>query len=243
MTNLFAKGFQLSTECKVSLQRLESFLSMNDINLIKDSEGVPSPIIASLNDPSVSVYLKNASFSWKETKPNVKLGSKGSNLLILKDISLTIHKGELVGVCGPVGCGKSSLINALLGELECVEGKIGLRSRNIAYVSQTPWILAGTFQDNILFGQPLREEWFHEVVKACALDIDFAKFPDKEHSYVEERGTNLSGGQKTRLALARAVYANADIYLLDDPLSAVDPKVGKHLFNYCICGLLRKKVY
>lgn len=145
-------------------------------------------------------------------------------------------------MCGPVGGGKSSFLNAILGELECIQGKIGLRSKNIAYVSQNPWLLAGTIRNNILFGKSYKEDWFKEVVKACSLDSDLEHFPDKENTIIGERGLELSGGQRARIALARAVYADAEIYLLDDPLAAVDPKVGKHLFRYCISGVLKKKV-
>ena len=149
--------------------------------------------------------------------------------------------GELTGICGSVGSGKSSLIHAILGEMICTKGDLDTRTKNIAYVSQSPWILSGSFKDNILFGKPFREEWFKEVVKACALDKDFAQLPDGEKTMIEERGGNLSGGQRSRISLARAVYANADVYLLDDPLSAVDTQVGSYLFKYCIKGVLRKK--
>jgi ATP-binding cassette, subfamily C (CFTR/MRP), member 4 len=230
MTNLFAKGFQMTSECNLAMKRLESFLSLPEIR--SNISEYPDTPIATMNDPKLYICLKNASFSWNSS-------SKGDALL--KNIDLKVHKGELVALCGPVGAGKSSLIHALLGEMVCVSGEIGLRNRNIAYVSQSPWIVSGTFKDNILFGKPFREDWFNEVVKACALEGDFNLLPDGERTFITERGANLSGGQRARISLARAVYSDADIYLLDDPLSAVDSQVGKHLFRYCIGGVLRKK--
>jgi ATP-binding cassette subfamily C (CFTR/MRP) protein 4 len=232
MTNLFAKGFQMTSECHLATKRLEAFFSIPDIPTSK--QDAPDPVIATANDPSLYVCIKDASFTWK-----AQTSSKED--AFLKNIHLRIHKGELVGVCGPVGSGKSSLLLSILGEMKCLKGEFGQRNKNIAYASQTPWIISGTFKDNILFGKPYREEWFQEVVKACALDKDFAQLPDGEKTFISERGANLSGGQRARISLARAVYSNADIYLLDDPLSAVDAQVGKHLFKYCICGVLRKK--
>jgi ATP-binding cassette subfamily C (CFTR/MRP) protein 4 len=158
---------------------------------------------------------------------------------------LDIEKGTVVGVCGPVGAGKSTLLNAILGEIAPMSsGTVSRRKRpySIAYASQTSWIMSGTIKENVLFGKEYDKDWFGKVVSACSLDKDLANMPDREETFIGERGVTLSGGQRARLALARAVYHDADMYLLDDPLSAVDPKVGKHIFDACIRGLLKQKV-
>ncbi|KAI8899502.1 P-loop containing nucleoside triphosphate hydrolase protein [Globomyces pollinis-pini] len=243
MTNLFSKGYQSLTECQLATSRIEKLFLLPEMT-IKAVETGPDAAIANLNDPRLTIYIKGASFSLKpeiRNKNDEKITEKDDHHYVLKNIDLVVRKGELVGVCGSVGSGKTSLLNAILGEIHLVQGVMGLRSHNIAYVSQSSWLLPSTLKENILFGRPYREEWFGEVVKACGLDSDFAQFPLKENTMVTERGSNLSGGQKSRLSLARAVYADADIYLLDDPLSAVDAKVAKHLFNYCFRGVLKKK--
>ncbi|KAJ1982361.1 hypothetical protein H4R35_000316 [Dimargaris xerosporica] len=111
----------------------------------------------------------------------------------------------------------------------------------IGYASQMAWIMAGTVRDNILFNAPYDPDWYEEVVSGCALERDFAILPQGDLTMVGEKGTNLSGGQRARICLARAIYQQADLYILDDPLSAVDPHVGRHIFDQAICGLLRNK--
>jgi ATP-binding cassette subfamily C (CFTR/MRP) protein 4 len=160
---------------------------------------------------------------------------------VLKNVSLDLKSGQLLGVCGMVGAGKSSLINAILGELEPEKGSVFVRTKQIGYVGQSPWILSGSIKENILFGKEFKQEWFESVIKNCALEEDLEQMPDRENTIVGERGVTLSGGQRARIALARAVYCDADIYLLDDPLSAVDAKVGRFIFNNCIKGILKSK--
>eukprot|EP00064_Thunnus_orientalis_P001052 superscaffoldBa00000065_g1053 len=135
---------------------------------------------------------------------------------------------------------KSSLLSAILGELSQESGVVKVKGELI-YTSQQPWILPGTIRSNILFGKELNPQKYDRVLRACALKRDMELLPGGDLAMVGDRGSNLSGGQKARVSLARAVYQDADIYLLDDPLSAVDAEVGRHLFEECICGLLRKK--
>uniref|UniRef100_A0A8C5FNE8 Multidrug resistance-associated protein 4-like n=1 Tax=Gadus morhua TaxID=8049 RepID=A0A8C5FNE8_GADMO len=139
--------------------------------------------------------------------------------------------GSLVG---------SSLLGAILGELNQESGVLKVKGR-LTYASQQPWIFPGTIRSNILFGKALIPQKYERVLQACALKKDMALLPDGDLSVIGDRGANLSGGQKARINLARAVYQDADIYLLDDPLSAVDSEVGRHLFEECICGVLKKK--
>ncbi|XP_078592465.1 ATP-binding cassette sub-family C member 5-like isoform X2 [Branchiostoma floridae x Branchiostoma japonicum] len=159
---------------------------------------------------------------------------------ILFDIDLTIPKGSLIGVCGSVGSGKSSLISAILSQMRVMAGSVAVDGR-FAYVAQQAWILNKSVQDNILFGQPFNQERYNRVVHACSLQADFKQLPDGDQTEIGERGVNISGGQKQRISLARALYADRDIYLLDDPLSAVDAHVGKHIFQQYIQTALKDK--
>jgi len=171
----------------------------------------------------------------------------------LKDITCTLEAGSLVAVVGAVGSGKSSLLSAMLGEMEPLEGaKVYLprdddldnknktavdRTNFFSYFNQTPWVINDTLRGNILFGRPFHQERYDEVVEACALLDDLAVLPAGDSTEIGERGINLSGGQKARVSLARALYSpDAKLLLLDDPLSAVDAHVGEHLFSGAISG-------
>ncbi|XP_022800440.1 multidrug resistance-associated protein 4-like isoform X3 [Stylophora pistillata] len=158
----------------------------------------------------------------------------------LDNVTFKVSSGELLGVIGAVGSGKSSLLMVILGELPLTEGSVTVKGK-VGYSSQQAWVYNGSLRQNILFGQSYDEDKFKEVTKACALDKDIELLPDGDMTLVGERGVSLSGGQRARVNLARTVYADADIYLMDDPLSAVDADVGRHLFEKCICGYLAKK--
>ncbi|KAL2917874.1 hypothetical protein HK105_202747 [Polyrhizophydium stewartii] len=158
----------------------------------------------------------------------------------LRNINLAIPRGKLVAVVGSVGSGKSSLLNALVGEMKRVKGSVTFSSR-IGYAPQQAWIQNASVKDNILFGQPLDEERYRAVIRDCSLEKDLEILADGDLTQIGERGINLSGGQKQRVNLARMVYFNADIVLLDDPLSAVDAHVGRALFDNCIQGALAGK--
>ncbi|OWK62309.1 Canalicular multispecific organic anion transporter 1 [Lonchura striata] len=160
----------------------------------------------------------------------------------LCSVTLDIMPGSLVAVVGAVGSGKSSLVSAMLGEMENIKGHINIQG-SLAYVPQQAWIQNATLKDNIIFGSELDEARYQQVLKACALLPDLELLPAGDQTEIGEKGINLSGGQKQRVSLARAVYSNADIYILDDPLSAVDAHVGKYLFEHVLGpkGLLQKK--
>ncbi|KAF6027052.1 ABCC5 [Bugula neritina] len=162
--------------------------------------------------------------------------------LTLHNISLSLRKGSLVGVCGTVGSGKSSLMQAILGLMVKESGEMAIdQSKRIAYVAQQAWSMNATVQDNIVFGQQFDRKKYQRVVEACALLSDFDQLPEGDQTEIGERGINLSGGQKQRISIARAVYSNSDIILLDDPLSAVDAHVGQHIFTHCLKDVLRNK--
>ncbi|XP_078581936.1 ATP-binding cassette sub-family C member 5-like [Branchiostoma floridae x Branchiostoma japonicum] len=158
----------------------------------------------------------------------------------LFNINLTMFKGTLLGVCGSVGAGKSSVISAILNEMRLVKGGVAVEGE-IAYVAQQAWILNATVKDNIRFGEDFNSIKYNQVIEACCLKPDFEQLPGGDLTEIGERGVNLSGGQKQRISLARALYADKDIYLLDDPLSAVDAHVGEHIFRQYIKDGLRGK--
>ncbi|GLU21199.1 hypothetical protein SLE2022_373530 [Rubroshorea leprosula] len=178
-------------------------------------------------DQAISI---SAGFSWNEdsSKPT------------LRNIGLEVRMGEKVAVCGEVGSGKSTLLAAILGEVPCVHGSIQVFGK-IAYVSQTAWIQTGTIQENILFGSPMDRQRYQETLERCSLVKDLELLTYGDLTEIGERGVNLSGGQKQRIQLARALYQNADIYLLDDPFSAVDAHTATSLFNDYIMEALAAK--
>ncbi|NXC45150.1 MRP3 protein, partial [Penelope pileata] len=210
-------------QTSVSLKRIQQFLSHDEL----DPNCVETKVIA----PGYAISVKNATFSWgKELKPS------------LKAINLLVPSGALVAIVGHVGCGKSSLVSALLGEMEKLEGEVAVKG-SIAYVPQQAWIQNATLKDNILFGQAPNEQKYQNVLEACALKTDLEVLPGGDQTEIGEKGINLSGGQRQRVSLARAAFSNADIYLLDDPLSAVDSHVAKHIFDKVIGpdGVLKGK--
>uniref|UniRef100_A0A8C5SK09 ABC-type glutathione-S-conjugate transporter n=1 Tax=Laticauda laticaudata TaxID=8630 RepID=A0A8C5SK09_LATLA len=178
-----------------------------------------------------AVKFHEASFAWNQDSD-----------VTIKDITLEIAHGSLVAIVGSVGSGKSSLISAMLGEMENIKGHINIQG-SMAYVPQQAWIQNATLKDNIIFGSSLDETRYQQVLEACALHPDLKLLPGGDLTEIGEKGINLSGGQKQRVSLARAVYSNADIYLLDDPLSAVDAHVGRHIFDKVLGpeGLLQNK--
>ncbi|XP_066459128.1 ATP-binding cassette sub-family C member 5 isoform X1 [Eleutherodactylus coqui] len=158
----------------------------------------------------------------------------------LYNIDLEIEKGKLIGICGSVGSGKTSLISAILGQMTLLEGSIAVNG-NFAYVAQQAWILNATLRDNILFGNDYEEERYNTVLNVCCLRPDLAILPNSDLTEIGERGANLSGGQRQRISLARALYSDRTIYILDDPLSALDAHVGNHIFNSAIKKHLKSR--
>ncbi|XP_051276349.1 ATP-binding cassette sub-family C member 5 [Dicentrarchus labrax] len=158
----------------------------------------------------------------------------------LHRIDLRIKKGSLVGICGGVGSGKSSLLSALLGQMTLLEGNVAV-SGGFAYVSQQAWILNHSLKENILFGNEYDQNKYNVVLEACCLLQDLAELPYGDMTEIGERGANLSGGQRQRVSLARALYSERPILLLDDPLSAVDACVGSHVFHKAIRGIAKGK--
>jgi ABC-type multidrug transport system fused ATPase/permease subunit len=231
---MFSNIISSIIEAVVSVSRLETFLNAEELQ--KDARMV---ILPGQRDgyetPSRGqdiVTIEHGEFKWNTSviEPT------------LHDINLTVKKGELLAVLGRVGDGKTSLLSCILGEMTRTEGSVLVRGE-IAYFAQNSFILSATIKENIVFGHRLDQEFYEIVLDACALRPDLAILPQGDLTEVGEKGVSLSGGQKARIALARAVYARADLYLLDDPLSAVDAHVGKHIFDHVIGphGLLKTK--
>lgn len=178
--------------------------------------------------------------STKKQPPEVDVSSTKTteNLVTaMSDVSVDFRKGELTCIIGTVGCGKSALIQAVVGELPVLSGTVQRSYNTLAYVSQDPWIMDGTVLENILMGLNWNEEWYNRVVDACGLRLDFSQFLNSDQTIVGDRGVQCSGGQRARIGLARALYRDSDVLVVDDPLSAVDAKVGRQLFNEALLDL------
>ncbi|XP_011505092.1 PREDICTED: multidrug resistance-associated protein 4-like isoform X1 [Ceratosolen solmsi marchali] len=222
MAILYPRAVGCAAEARISIKRIEKFL------LLEEVESNTKDLI--VNNDNTSILVKNVNASWSEK----------SIANTLHDINIVVPQKKLFAVVGPVGAGKSSVLKLILGELRAASGKLQLHG-SMSYASQEPWLFNGSIRSNILFGAPYDEEKYQVVTRACALVKDFEQLPHGDKSLVGERGGSLSGGQCARINLARAVYRDADIYLLDDPLSAVDTRVGKSLFEDCINGYLKDK--
>lgn len=195
-------------------------------------------------DTGVRVKLENASLTWgfhiqksKDSKAKIEEDEDDVNL---RNISLEANDGELVAIVGAVGCGKSTLLAGIMHELKVKEGKVRTNGTK-AYVEQEPFVISGTLKENILIGAEFDQKKFDKVVEVCCLEHDIKIMNKGIETEIGERGITVSGGQKARISLARAVYSDADIYLLDDPLSAVDPDVASLIFKKCINGYLKDK--
>lgn len=158
----------------------------------------------------------------------------------IKGLDLAVRRNELIAVIGSVGSGKTSLLAALAGDMRRTSGEVILGASR-AFCPQYAWIQNATVKENIVFGKEFHTQWYDEVVDACALRPDLEMLPNGDMTEIGERGITVSGGQKQRLNIARAIYFNADIVLMDDPLSAVDAHVGRHIMDNAICGLLKGK--
>lgn len=245
------------SECIVSMKRIEQFLMMPEdkdsfnqlqqqkmikTKLFGKQEQVPDVIANGLKKssgnktircdetaPNKCVHLKNVTAFWASSQAGIE------------DISFQVTSNQFCAIIGPVGSGKSTILHTILQELEIDRGELTINGV-ISYSAQEPWLFEGTVRQNILFTEEYDENRYKDVIRVCALERDLELLPYADLTIVGERGISLSGGQKARVSLARAIYRRADIYLLDDPLSAVDSVVGKHIFNNCIKDFLKEKI-
>ncbi|NWR88374.1 MRP4 protein, partial [Furnarius figulus] len=232
VTLFFPAAVERVSEAVISIRRIKNFLMLDEVSNFKPQlQG---------NNENIILHVQDLTCYW----------DKSLETPALQQVSFTVRRGELLAVIGPVGAGKSSLLSALLGELPKDKGLINVTGR-IAYVSQQPWVFSGTVRSNILFDKEYEKEKYEKVLKVCALKKDLELLANGDLTVIGDRGATLSGGQKARVNLARlvvffvsrnSVYQDADIYLLDDPLSAVDAEVGRHLFEKCICQALHQKI-
>uniref|UniRef100_A0A671X9I0 Cystic fibrosis transmembrane conductance regulator n=1 Tax=Sparus aurata TaxID=8175 RepID=A0A671X9I0_SPAAU len=247
LTRQLPGSIQMWYDTLALVKKIEEFLMKEEYRVLE------------YNLTTTELELVNVSASWdegigelfekikQENKANGHMnGDAGlffTNLYVtpvLKNISLYLEKGKMLAVAGSTGSGKSSLLMMILGELVPSEGKIR-HSGRISFSSQTSWIMPGTIQDNILFGLTYDEYRYTSVIKACQLEEDFALLPEKDKTLLLEGGVTLSGGQRARLGLARAVYKDADLYLLDAPFTHLDIVTEKEIFDKCVCKLMASK--
>ncbi|CAJ2664897.1 unnamed protein product [Trifolium pratense] len=216
LLNVMAQG-------KVSVDRIASFLKKEEIqhDVIE---------YVSKDKTEFDVVVERGRFSWDPE----------TTIPTLDEIELKVKRGMKVAICGSVGSGKTSILSGILGEIYKQSGNVKI-SGTKAYVPQSAWILTGNIRDNITFGKEFDEDKYEKTVEACALKKDFELFSGGDLTEIGERGINMSGGQKQRIQIARAVYQDADIYLFDDPFSAVDAHTGTHLFKECLMGILKEK--
>ena len=202
-------------EATVAVGRLTSFLTAEELQ--------PDAVIqydAALQVGDEAIRIRDGTFAW----------DRNDSRRCLEDIDFLAHKGELTCIVGRVGSGKSSLLQAITGDVWKIHGEVSVHGTT-AYVAQQAWVMNASVKENIVFGHRWDPQFYDRTVKACALLEDFKTLPNGDQTEVGERGISLSGGQKARLTLARAVYARSDVYLLDDCLSAVDQHVGRHLID------------
>lgn len=206
-----------------------------------------------------AIEIRDASFTWEQAldsqedfenpmkaaptvqAPNTTSSGDGPSPeapFAVMDVHLNVRRGELLAVIGSVGSGKSSLLGALAGDMRLTAGEVWMGTTR-AFCPQYAWIQNTSVRNNILFGTEYDEEWYNAVVDACALRYDLAILPHGDQTEIGERGITISGGQKQRLNIARAIYSNSGLILMDDPLSAVDAHVGRHIMDNAICGLLK----
>ncbi|KAH8880912.1 P-loop containing nucleoside triphosphate hydrolase protein [Thozetella sp. PMI_491] len=266
---MFPMVMGVVTDALQSLSRIEQFLTAEDYS-IPISEGAED-LALDLRDASYTWEQSPPSSSAKgdskgktkggaqsdvepksekqvEPKLDVQDTDSGSDEpksiqqmpFTLNNISLQVQPSELIAVVGSVGSGKTSLLAAIAGDMRRIAGSSDVRGKR-AFCAQIPWIQNATVRDNISFGNEFVQEKYDAIVSACSLDHDLRVLPHGSSTEIGERGINLSGGQKHRISLARAIYFDADVVLLDDPLAAVDAHVGAHLMEHAICGLLKNK--
>lgn len=242
------------TEAWVSLKRIQRMLDLPDMDaslyytdITPDVDLLLQNVTLTVNRPRNNDIATNA--SPKVVSPSSSTDIKKSvtfeddDVFALYNINLSIQKGQLIGVMGKIGSGKTLLLDGILAEITKTSGIIAVNDdhKGFGYVKQNPWLQRGTIRDNILFGKPYDHNKYKNILNACALTSDLNSLPNKDLTAVGEAGNTLSGGQKTRISLARAIYADKDIYLLDDILATLDVKVARHVFQHVILGLLRNK--
>ena len=265
-------ALSLTTNVSTSVKRIQAFLEIDEQSVLASEAFIETPLCNQsessdcsgavddvASDFETTPLIKpsgNQSSSYDQPTDNLCLVSlydvtcklptyhhgNGQSNSLISFVTLNIKERGLMVVIGPVGSGKSSLLSCILGnELHVSSGTVK-HSGKLAYVSETPWVFPGTIRENILFGLAYNERLYSKTVDVCELRADFKMLTAGDMSLIGEHGSTVSGGQRTRIALARAVYSQADIYLLDDPLSALDANVANNIFRKCLRGLLANRI-
>ncbi|KAH8258986.1 hypothetical protein KR038_000987, partial [Drosophila bunnanda] len=249
MMVFFPQAISQTAEILATIGRVQKFMLSEEVKDAANSEDIlDAKPNESCDEAEDRLLTPSQHIIKNEVVPELRISITGLKAkwdpncphYTIDGVDLTVQPGTMVAVLGSTGSGKSSLIQAILGELRAESGEIKV-SGTMSYAPQEPWLFSGTIRENILFGQPMDRKRYAKVVMQCALEQDFELLPLKDKTLVGERGASLSGGQRMRISLARAVYREAAIYLLDDPLSAVDTNVAKHLFEKCMRGYLRDR--
>lgn len=231
-------------EARLTFQRIIDILDLEEFDqTLQETQSTPLDASNGVEFSQFNAFWgqkQEAAGSVAQNRGNLVHDGVSYETPTLKDLTFTVKKGTLCAIVGKIGSGKSTALMSFLKEVPKVTGDLRF-SGSLAYVEQEIVVFPGNVRSNILFGRPYNETFYNRVVEACCLLDDFQEFPEADMMEVGERGVNLSGGQKARISLARALYSDADIYLLDDPLSAVDTKVAKNLFQNAIRGVLKDK--
>lgn len=247
ITKYLGKRLGPFLDCNVSVGRIQNFLETVDCSSSDSSSNTTNGKIGKCFDEGKCYAPSNEYAQSHQLKLMISLTdvcckyNEDDKKQLLKNVSIRIDGPQNLMITGPVGSGKSSLLLAILGELSIFKGIVESKGK-MAFVGQSPWVFSGTLRDNITFHRPFDSTKFQTTVEACALRKDIEQFPDGDLTTIGERGVVLSGGQRARVSMARALYSDADIYLLDDPLSSVDALVGSHIFENYICKSLRDRL-
>ncbi|XP_048587659.1 ATP-binding cassette subfamily C member 4 [Nematostella vectensis] len=249
-------GLKKFQDCSVSERRIRDFLQSSDFfyNKNKKRRNALSRGTSKASSPGKGLFKEGKEIEDEENANSpvsrrfievkdltISFQKHKGGRDVFCDVNLSVEENDIVAVIGAVGSGKTTLLSAILGQVSCTKGKIKSRG-TICHVPQVPWIFNGSVRENITFGLPYDEEKYGRIIDACALRKDFELFSNGDLTVIGERGVALSGGQRARVSLARAVYADAEIYLIDDTLSALDVRVGKHVYGQCIMGLLKDRL-
>ena len=242
-TTLFIKTNVFLSYSISSMEKISRFLLEGDLDASMNDK---SPVVVS-RLPLPQSLMTSEEIGQQKKIPRISMHDVSTRLVKnehsfqLRKISFKASGNQFIGITGPVGCGKSCILHSIINDVGIDQGSIKTEGK-IIIVPQVPWVFSGTIRDNILFGQPLETKKYETILDACALKMDLTMFPKGDLTQIGERGISLSGGQQARVSLARAVYADADIYLLDDTLSAVDSKVGQQIFQNCFSGILADRL-
>ena len=249
-------GINAFNELKIATGRMEDLLNLASPELTDDEAGNNPPSGRGVRAATTNgkkepgrLHIDNLSVSWTTNEPTTSNNLRSNGVDVLHSVSLSVAAGETAVVCGPVGSGKSTLLLAILKEITPSGGSVSISGLQVLYAPQKAWILPGTVRQNVTFTYDYDAAWFAVVIDACALTRDLELFESGADTEIGERGVTLSGGQKARLSLARAIYATKFaseasgekcLVLLDDPFSALDPKVGREVFEKVVGGLLKE---